>query len=387
MELRQTVERGVGFARSGPGGAAVTAAICLLTIDLLLKLLGVSILHFSIPIPFLDATLAGGLGGTLPFSRLATYLWTGLVIGLVIGLASIGLSLTYSILNFANFAHGDYLTAGAFSGWAAVYAIAGFGSLDIVNLVLLHAPPGDVGANILKTPLAIVVGLVVAVVFTLALSVVIDRLVYKPMRNADGISLLIASIGVAFALRYLLALVFGSSRRIIPDQNSLPKTEIAGVIVNAHDVTLVVVALLLMVGLHVLLQRTKLGKAMRAMADNRDLARVTGIPSERVIRVTWLIGAGLTGAAGFLFVLSQNGLGFQTGWRLLLLIFAAVIMGGIGSIYGAITGGIVIGLASRVSLVWLQGDYASFARPTAFLLMILILLFRPSGIFGGVKTA
>jgi branched-chain amino acid transport system permease protein len=86
-------------------------------------------------------------------------------------------------------------------------------------------------------------------------------------------------------------------------------------------------------------------------------------------------------------VLSQGGLGFQTGWLLLLLIFAAVIMGGIGSIYGAIAGGLVIGLASRMSLIWLQGDLSSFARPTAFALMILILLFRPSGIFGGVKTA
>ncbi|AHG03396.1 branched-chain amino acid ABC transporter permease [Halobacterium sp. DL1] len=353
-------------------------------------------------------------------------MWNGVVIGLVIGLASIGLSLTYSILNFANFAHGDYLTAGAFSGWAVAYIIAGIGgaykigetavylltglgrdslqNADLVQLVLLRTPPLDAGANIWLSPAAVVIGLVFAVALTILISLALDRVVYRPIRNADGISLLIASIGVAFGLRYLIALVFGNRRRIVTSPEGLPSVNVAQVladilpdailstprapiIVDLHEVTLVAVAVVLMLGLHVLLQQTKLGKAMRAMADNRALAQVTGIPTEHVIRTTWIIGAGLTGAAGFLLVLSQGGLGFTTGWRLLLLIFAAVIMGGIGSIYGAIAGGLIIGLASRVSLIWLQGDLSAFAQPTAFALMILILLFRPSGIFGGVKTA
>jgi branched-chain amino acid transport system permease protein len=364
--------------------------------------------------------------GIIPPGRVATYLWTGLVIGLIYGLAGIGLSLTYSILSFANFAHGDHVTAGAFSGWAVAYVIAGVGgaykigetvvylltgigrdalqNADLVTLVLLRTPPLDAGANIWLSPGAIVVGLAFAVVVTILVSLALDRVVYRPIRGADGISLLIASIGVAFGLRYLISLVFGNRRRIVTSSEALPFVNVAQVladllpdfilgeprspiIIDLHEVTLVVVAIVLMLGLHILLQRTKLGKAMRAMADNRSLAQVTGIPTEHVIRTTWMIGAGLTGAAGFLLVLSQGGLGFQTGWRLLLLIFAAVIMGGIGSIYGAIAGGLVIGLASRVSLVWLQGDLSAFARPTAFALMILILLFRPSGIFGGVKTA
>ncbi|MGB9987926.1 branched-chain amino acid ABC transporter permease [Salarchaeum japonicum] len=413
---QSTVERGVAFARSGPGGALVAAFAAFLVVDLILKLLGLgaSFSLATVPVvrelPVLGG-LSGGIGGAIPVGQFSSYVWNGLVIGLVIGLASIGLSLTYSILNFANFAHGDYLTTGAFSGWAVAYVIAGFGSLDLVNLVLLRTPPGDVGANLWLSPLAVVLGLVVSILATLVFALAIDRVVYRPIRDADGISLLIASVGVAFALRYLISLVFGNSRRIVTSTESLPSVNVVAaipdlvpdaiinvipsvlvpsnagsLIVNAHEVTLIVVAVLLMLGLHYLLQRTKLGKAMRAMADNRDLARVTGIPTERVINTTWIIGAGLTGAAGFLLVLSQGGLGFTTGWRLLLLIFAAVIMGGIGSIYGAIAGGLVIGLASRVSLVWLQGDWSAFARPTAFLLMILILLFRPSGIFSGVKT-
>ena len=403
MDVNATVERGLGFARSSTGAAVVSAFAALLFLDLLAKLAGVSLGPLRTP------WFGIAFGGDVAVGQVAGYVWNGVVIGAVIGLASIGLSLTYSILNFANFAHGDYLTAGAFSGWAVTYVIAGIGGLlkitetavnavtgllsytlddaDLVELVLLRAPPLDAGANIWLSPAAIVIGLLVAAVSTVLFALLLDRLVYKPMRGADGISLLIASIGVAFALRYFIAFVFGNSRRLVTSSEKLPSVDLGGVIVDAHEVTLVVVAAILMFALHVLLQRTKLGKAMRAMADNRALAQVTGIPTERVIRSTWIIGAGLTGAAGFLLVLSQGGLVFTTGWRLLLLIFAAVIMGGIGSIYGAIAGGLVIGLASRVSLVWLQGDLASFARPTAFALMILILLFRPSGIFGGVKTA
>jgi branched-chain amino acid transport system permease protein len=403
MDANATVERGLDFARSSTGAAVVSAFAVILFMDLLAKLAGLSLGPLQTP------WFGIGFGGQIAAGQVVGYVWNGVVIGAVIGLASIGLSLTYSILNFANFAHGDYVTAGAFSGWAVTYVIAGIGGLlkitettvnavtgllsysldnaDLVELVLLRAPPLDAGANIWLSPAAIIVGLAVAAVSTILFALVLDRLVYKPMRGADGISLLIASIGVAFALRYFIAFVFGNRRRLVTSSEKLPSVDFAGVIVDAHEVTLVVVAALLMFGLHVLLQRTKLGKAMRAMADNRALAQVTGIPTERVIKSTWIIGAGLTGAAGFLLVLSQGGLVFTTGWRLLLLIFAAVIMGGIGSIYGAIAGGLVIGLASRVSLIWLQGDLASFARPTAFALMILILLFRPSGIFGGVKTA
>jgi branched-chain amino acid transport system permease protein len=120
---------------------------------------------------------------------------------------------------------------------------------------------------------------------------------------------------------------------------------------------------------------------MRAMADNRDLARARGIPTERVIRWTWLIGGGITGVAGFLITLERGTISFQFGWLLLLLIFAAVILGGIGSIYGAIVGGLIIGLATTVSLVWLPE--ATLARPAAFFIMIVALLVRPKGLLGG----
>ncbi|MFB6082074.1 MAG: branched-chain amino acid ABC transporter permease [Halanaeroarchaeum sp.] len=331
------------------------------------------------------------LSGQLPVYQFATYVLDGLTVGLVIGLAGVGLSMTYSILNFANFAHGDYITAGAFAGWAVTYVVAGFGTEALDNLVLVGAGnsvyASDLGINVLATPLAIVLGIVFAGLATIALSLVVDRYVFKPLRKEEGIILLITSVGVALALRYLIVFVFQqNSRGVTADVPRFTVPVVDGTInVSYHQVTLIVVAIALMVGIHVVLQRTKLGKAMRAMADNKDLALITGIPTERVVRWTWILGGGLTGVAGYLIILERGTLSYNFGWLLLLLIFAAVILGGIGSVYGAIGGGIIIGLASRVSLVWLPE--ATFARPAAFFVMILILVYRPQGLFSGRATA
>ncbi|WP_254545102.1 branched-chain amino acid ABC transporter permease [Halomarina pelagica] len=322
--------------------------------------------------------------GALPPQALGRYLWNGLKLGLIYGLAGIGLSLTYSILGFANFAHGEYVTVGGFAGWAVAFLVGGvsLGVTDIASLLLVQANPGT---SITNTPFAIVAGLIGAIVLTVAVSLALDRIVYRPMRDQDGISLLIASVGVAFALRYLIAFVFDLNSRGVT--GGTVSYNVGGLVINAHDLTLVVISVVLMLGVHLLLQRTKLGKAMRAMADNKDLARVTGIPTERVVRWTWMLGGGLAGAAGYLVVLSRGTIIFDFGWMLLLFIFAAVILGGIGSVYGAIAGGIVFGVASNVSRVWLTGQWVDFADPVAFLLLIVVLLVRPQGLFGGVTTA
>ena len=331
------------------------------------------------------------LDGRLPLHQLAVYLWDGVVVGLIVGLAGIGLSMTYSILGFANFAHGDYVTTGAFVGWGATYAVAGYGTAEIGRLLLVGPAQqvfgSDLGISALGTPLAVVAGLLVAALGTALVVLAIDRLVYRPMRDEGSIALLIASVGVSFVVRYLIAFVYGSGSRgttVIPPTWRVDVVD-GAVTVSLHEVVLVAVALALMVAVHAVMTRTTLGTAMRAMADNEDLALVTGIPTERVVRWTWLMGGGLAGAAGFLVVLERGNIGFQMGWLLVLLIFAAVILGGIGSIYGAIAGGLIVGIAQNLSLIWLpSGD---FTRQTAFVLMILILVYRPEGIFGGTSTA
>ena len=361
-----------------PAVATLGLAVGYLLVDLVAKLAGV---EFGL----------GGvhlLGGSTAFSQVARYVLDGLIVGLVIGLAGVGLSMTYSILSFANFAHGDYITTGAFSGWFAAYVVAFFTlNVDIpFGEAFLVTAPSLV--SVVNAPLAVVVGVVAAAVVTVAVVLLLDRIVYEPMRDKGGIPLLIASIGVALAMRYAVVFVFGTSTRGVTETGSIPSIDIpmidGTVPLNAHEATLIVAAVSLMFGVHFLLQRTKLGKAMRAMADNKDLAQITGIPTERVIRTTWIVGGGLAGIAGFLIVLERGTLNYNVGWRLLLLIFSGVILGGIGSVYGAIGGGIIIGIASRLSLVWIPSD---FARVVAFAVMILVLLYRPSGLFGGVKTA
>jgi branched-chain amino acid transport system permease protein len=341
----------------------------------------------------LVADLARQFGtGNVQVHDIGSLVWDGLMRGLVIGLAGIGLSMTYSILNFANFSHGDLITAGAFSGMATSYFLAGIGraNADIGSLLLVGAGGsvfgGALGIGITGTPLAVVAGLVVAGVFTIGLALGVDKFIYKPIRDESGIALLITSIGVAFALRYLMQFVFGSDVRgttAQPPQFGAYLWD-GQVFISAHDIALLVVAGGLMLGVHILLQTTKLGKAMRAMADNEDLARITGIPTERVVRATWIIGGGLTGVAGYMFVLWKGTLGFNDGWLLLLLIFAAVILGGIGSIYGAIAGGLIIGLTASMSVIWIP---SAFARAAAFLVMIVILLVKPQGLFAGRSTA
>ncbi|SDQ33684.1 branched-chain amino acid ABC transporter permease [Natronobacterium texcoconense] len=328
--------------------------------------------------------------GELPVDTLSVFLWRGLVDGLIIALAAVGLSMTYAILKFANFSQGDLVTTGAFAGWTGSYVVAGIGVADFGSRILLNADRGtsarELDMHLFGAPLAILVGLIVAALATILVALAFDRLVYKRMRTAGGIPLLIASIGVALVLRYMIVFFYGEHTRGVT--RSSPTVDHSLVFwtdsLHVHQATLVVVGIGLMLALHLMLQHTKLGTAMRAMADNRDLALITGIPTERVILVTWILGAGLTGVAGYLIVLEQETLSFNTGWFLLLLIFSAVILGGIGSIYGAIAGGLIIGLATNVSLVWIPADLTEVA---AFTLMILILIFRPAGLFGGVETA
>ena len=324
--------------------------------------------------------------GELTIALIASYLWRGLSYGLIIGLAGVGLSLTYDLLDFANFAHGDYITLSAFAGWGVAYLIAGFNQFKPGSLLFLGVGgavyPRDVGVSVTSAPVAILFGLMVAALAGALLAIALDSAVYKSMRGAGNITLLIASVGVAFVLRYTAVYLFtqqtfGLTMDSWSYEVSLPGGTVTS---TSASVLLLFVSVFIMLGVHLLLTRTKLGKSMRAMAANQQLARVTGIPSEKIIRRTWLIGGALAGVAGFMIALLQGTINYQIGWTLLLLVFAGVIMGGIGSVYGAIVGGILVGLITRVSLIWIP---ASFTEATGFAVMILILLTRPAGIFGG----
>ncbi|WP_276272040.1 branched-chain amino acid ABC transporter permease [Haloarcula litorea] len=371
MGIADTVTGGRRIAVERPGTAVVAVVVAYLLADLAAKLVGTTVFFLGVRL----------FGGSLTVGSLFTMLLDGLLVGLAVGLAGIGLSMTYSILDFANFAHGDTVTVGAFLGWVTAYVAANLAtSVPFSSLFLLN----DGNQLSVSAGWALVLlGLVVAAVGTVAVTLLVDRLVYRPMRDSDNISLLIASIGVALALRYLIAFVFGAQTSGVATVGFQLRL-VTGLAVTDNELALLVVAVVLMIAVHVLLQRTKLGKAMRAMADNEDLARVTGIPTERVVRLTWILGGALAGTSGYLLVLERGTIAFNFGWILLLLIFAAVIVGGIGSIYGAMAGGVLIGLVDSLALIWLP---SGLTRAAAFAVLIVVLLIRPSGIFGGVTTA
>jgi len=355
-----------------------------LVADLLLKLAGV------------DVQLGGYsvLGGYEPMNSFVNKVANGLLRGLIIGLTGIGLSMTYSILGFANFAHGDFITVGAFIGTMTSYVIAGVlgaATYDIGALTLIELNASDLGLAITGGPiafLAIVLGLLVAGVGTVGVVLLTDHLAFKPLRDRSGVTLLITSIGVALVLRYLVNFVWGTSKR-----NTYTSSEAWDLAIpigngalrlDAHDFTLLILGVALMLGVHLLLQTSKLGKAMRAMADNKDLAKVTGIPTDRVVQFTWILGGSLTGVAGYTWVLWRGTFGWFDGWLFLLLVFAAVILGGIGSIYGAMAGGLIIGLTHDLSTIFIP---PALQKAAAFALMIVVLVVRPSGLFGGRTTA
>ncbi|MFT4885091.1 MAG: branched-chain amino acid transport system permease protein, partial [Natronomonas sp.] len=236
---------------------------------------------------------------------LLEYLANGLVFSSIIVLGSIGLSLIYSIADFANFAHGDTMTVGAYGAFVT------FGVI------------GGITGGVLSLPLGFFVALLVGMVVAVVVAVITDRLIYKPL-DVGSIGMLITSIGVAFVYRAIIQMGFGAdfTRYDLPTLRPIEWLVPYGIRITEHDVAIVITAAVLVVGLHLLLQHTDLGRKMRAMADNPDLARVSGIRTDRIKIVAWVIGAGLAGAGG-VFLGLFNQLAPRMGFNLLLIIFAA----------------------------------------------------------------
>lgn len=300
--------------------------------------------------------------------EIAQLLVNGLVFSCIIVLGAIGLSLVYSIADFANFAHGDLMTVGAFGAFVGASALSG---------VL----PGEV--VLFELPLSLYLGLLVGMAAAAAVAVVTERLVYRPLSDAGSIELLITSIGVALAYRALVQMWFGSEQRtyeVVREGQVEVLDSALGISVTPRDLVVVALTAILVVGLHALLQYTTLGRKMRATADNPDLARVSGIRTREVVLAMWVIGGALA-AAGGVFLGVDTLVRPRMGFDLLLVVFSAVILGGIGSVYGAMLGGLAIGMAHELTpaIPYVPIEYAS---GVAFALMIVILLVRPQGILG-----
>ncbi len=283
--------------------------------------------------------------------QLAQLIVNGIAVGSIIALAAVGLTLTFGILRLSNFAHGDFLTLGAY-------------------LTLLI---NTFGLNIW-------VSMVLAAVGTIAAMLLAEKLLWSRMRSvrATSTTLIIISIGLALFLRNGIILIWGGSNKNynVPVSRAL---DILGVKIPQNQLLVLLLAVLAILALHYLLQNTKIGKAMRAVADDQDLARVSGINVERIILWTWVITGSLTSLGGSMYGLI-TAVRPNMGWFLILPLFASVILGGIGNPYGAITAAFIIGIVQEVSTPWLGSQYK---QGVALLIMILVLLIRPKGLFKG----
>ncbi len=280
---------------------------------------------------------------------LIDYVVTGITTGSIIALGAIGLTLTFGILKFPNISHGDLL---------AVSAYIGFAGGRLFNNIYLAVMGAIVGGALIAFG--------------------VEKVVWRPMREkgASLVAMLIASIGVAIALRHMLMAIAGSRLYF---QDISPRIFYLGDIrISSLQVIIVLTAVATMLLLHFVLQKTKLGKSMRAISDEPALAKVSGIDVNRVIGAIWIIGGGMAGLAGFLFTL-QTSLRPDMGFHLLFPMFVAVILGGIGNPYGAMIGGLTLGLAQDLSLIFLPSQYKIIV---GFVVMILVLIYKPTGIMG-----
>ncbi len=325
-----------------------------------------------------------------------TVLVNGTVLGSVYALGAIGVTLIFGILRFAHFAHGDMMTLGAFVTFLLTLAAAALG---------LHT----------FWPLGFVV-LPLAMPITALIALGIDWLIYRPLRDrqAKPVTLLIASIGVTLMLQGLIRLIFGVGDRTFYVDGfkhifRLKPTFIGAtrpLIVSQPQILLIAVTILVVVALHLFLTRSRLGKGMRAMADNPNLARVSGINTREVIRATWIIGGGLACLAGTMLALDVS-LKPDLAFNIVLPIFAAAVVGGLGQAYGAIAGGFLVGFAETLAVFnwstvlrpfqgllpagWtLPADLSlvstDYKLTVAFAILVIVLLVRPTGIFRGAVT-
>lgn len=297
----------------------------------------------------------------------------GLALGGIYALIALGYTLVYGILRMINFAHGDVFMAGPF---AAYFVATAFDNA------------GYFGGSPTLEVIALTVVMIFAMLVSTVIAILLERIAYRPLRRAPRLIPLITAIGASFFLEYAFRGLFGSGVKSYPEPAILAgKWIIFGIQIQKIRVIVIAAAILMMVGLYIFVQRTKAGKAMQAVSEDKDTAALMGIDVDRIIVITFLVGGALAGAAGVLYALMFRQVTFIMGFMPGLKAFTAAVLGGIGNVVGAAVGGLFLGIAESLfpNLVL---DGLGIPAPyqlrdaLAFVLLVLILIFRPTGILG-----
>ncbi|CAM3605425.1 branched-chain amino acid ABC transporter permease [Nocardiopsis gilva] len=314
---------------------------------------------------------APGVEAGTPFgSKVLQLALSGVIFGLIIAISAVGLSLIFGTTRMINFAHGDMVTFGAMM--AMMFSnMALFSSF---NALFDGVPVLDFATN------PLVIGLLLAVVLGGLLGAGMERFLWRPLRrrNVALIQMFIVTIGLALILRHLLLVAFDARRTKYPEFRIQEMMQLGPFAITSRDLTILLLSIVVLVAVASMLQLTRIGKAMRAVSDNRDLAESSGIDVDRVTLYVWGLGGALSALGGVFLGLNQT-VYWQMGFHLLLLMFAAVILGGLGTAYGAMVGGLVIGLIAQLSTLWFAPQ---LMNAWALAIMIIVLLVRPQGILG-----
>jgi len=291
----------------------------------------------------------------------------GILTGAIISLGAIGVTMTLGILRFANFAHSELVT------WGGYFAL----------MFVVFAGTAGESFGPLSFGWPFVAAILFAGVATALLALLVDMLVFARLRRsgAKEMTLVFASFGVALLLRHIIVVIFGAQAVYYTSALQIAVEILPGVRVMPDQILVLALTVLLVVGLHIVLRYTRLGIAMRASAESADLARVHGVDVRQIVRWTWAIGGGLAAAAGVFYGLTVQ-LRPEIGFALLLPLFTAALLGGSGSVYGAVIGGMIIGLSESLSTLIIPTGYK---QAVPFMILLLVLYLRPRGLFGEAK--
>ncbi len=278
------------------------------------------------------------------------YVIPGIVLGSIYALGAVGITLIFAILRYAHLAHGDLATLGAF---IALACVTGLGISPLVALPI-------------------------AIIATAAVAVGIDKVFYEHLRERPKIVTVMASLGIALMVRAVVQVIWGVDTETYTRGIVRPDVYF-GLRIRDRELYTVVAMLLLVGGLQLFLTRSKWGKAMRAMSDNPNLALLSGIDNRKVVLLTWVIAGGLCAASGFFLGLNTE-LKSLMGWQMLLPMFAAAILGGVGRVEGAVLGGLIVGIAEELSVLVIPSEYKA---AMAFAILLFMLLVRPTGLLKG----
>lgn len=284
----------------------------------------------------------------------------GITIGMIYALIALGYTLVYGILQLINFAHGEIFMVGAY-----------IGLITYTLLQTILGTPAD-----MLTTIAI---LLFAMVGTAALGVAAERFAYRPLRNSPRLAPLITAIGISFLLQNAVMLIFGPSDKSFPVIIKSKNYSWGTVTFTNLQILIALVSIVLMVLLNAFIKKSKLGKAMRALADDPKAASLVGINPNRIIAVAFLVGSALAGAGGVMFGMYYNTINFHDGYLVGLKAFTAAVLGGIGNVPGAMVGGLLIGILESLGAGYISSEWKNVF---AFFILFLVLLLRPSGLLG-----